>query len=203
LNYCKEHPSQKNKLLFVAHREEILQQSIDTFCGVLKDMNFGDLFVGRYQPESLDHLFISIQTFNSKKFVDSLDEEAYDFIVVDEFHHATAPIYQNLLNHFKPQILLGLTATPERMDGEDILQYFDGRIAAEIRLPEAIDRKLLCPFQYFGVTDTVDLSDIRWTRVGYDKRELSNVLSMNRGIAEKRANHVIGNIEKYTTSIDE
>ena len=203
LNYCKEHPSQKNKLLFVAHREEILQQSIDTFRGVLKDMNFGDLFVGRYQPESLDHLFISIQTFNSKNFVDFLDEEAYDFIVVDEFHHATAPIYQNLLNHFKPQILLGLTATPERMDGEDILQYFDGRIAAEIRLPEAIDRKLLCPFQYFGVTDTVDLSDIRWTRVGYDKRELSNVLSMNRGIAEKRANHVIGNIEKYTTSIVE
>ena len=74
---------------------------------------------------------------------------------MDEFHHAAAPTYQTLLEYYKPKILLGLTATPERMDGKDILDYFDNRIAAEIRLPEAIDRKLLCPFQYFGIADEV------------------------------------------------
>jgi superfamily II DNA or RNA helicase len=201
--FCQENTGKKNRLLFVAHREEILEQSIETFRGVLKDLNFGDLYVGNHKPESLDHLFVSIQTLNSQKLYEALDEDYYDFVVVDEFHHATAPIYQSLLYHFKPNILLGLTATPERMDGEDILQYFGGRIAAEIRLPEAIDRKLLCPFQYFGVKDTVDLSDIRWVRGGYDKHELSNVLSMNHEIAVKRAKHVIENIDKYTSSIDE
>ena len=89
------------------------------------------------------------------------------------------------------------------MDGEEILQYFNGRIAAEIRLPEAIDRKLLCPFQYFGVSDTVDLSDVRWVRGGYDKNELSNIFSISGAVAEKRAKHVIENIVKYTVSIDE
>ena len=80
---------------------------------------------------------------------------------MDEFHHAAAPTYQKLLSHYQPRILLGLTATPERMDGKSVLSFFDHRIAAEIRLPEAIDRKLLCPFQYFGVTDTVDLDTLR------------------------------------------
>ena len=87
-----------------------------------------------------------------------------------------------VLSHFKPRILLGLTATPERMDGKDVLEYFDGRIAAEIRLPEAIERKLLCSFQYFGVSDEVDLSEVKWTRGGYDKTELSNIYSLNRVI---------------------
>jgi len=103
-------------------------------------------------------------------------KDYYDFIIVDEFHHAAAPTYQGLLKHFSPKILLGLTATPERMDGKSILDYFDGRIASEIRLPEAIDQKLLCPFQYFGVSDDVDLSNLRWTRGGYDKSELSKVI---------------------------
>ena len=83
-------------------------------------------------------------------------------------------------NYYQPQLLLGLTATPERMDGKNILTYFNNRIAAEIRLPEAIDRKLLCPFQYFGVTDTVDLNDLRWSPGGYDKGELSQSLHPQR-----------------------
>ena len=86
----------------------------------------------------------------------------YDFIIVDEFYHAAAPSYQKLLSYYNPQILLGLTATPERMDGKDILAYFDHTIAAEIRLTDAIDRKLLCPFQYFDITDHVDLSRVKW-----------------------------------------
>ncbi len=201
--FCKKNSGQKNRLLFVAHREEILEQSIETFRGVLKDLNFGDLWVGSHKPESLEHLFVSIQTLNSKKLYDELPDDYYDFVVVDEFHHATAPIYKESLTKLSPKILLGLTATPERMDGEDILQYFNGRIAAEIRLPEAIDRKLLCPFQYFGISDDVDLSEVRWVRGGYDRRELSNILSFSGRIAEKRAESVIRNIEKYTASVEE
>ena len=201
--YCKKNPGKKNRLLFIAHREEILEQSIETFRGVLKDLNFGDLWVGSYKPESLEHLFVSIQTLNSKKIYDELPGDYYDFVVVDEFHHAAAPIYKEPLAKLSPKILLGLTATPERMDGEDILQYFNGRIAAEIRLPEAIDRKLLCPFQYFGISDDVDLSEVRWVRGGYDRRELSNLLSFSGKIAEKRAESVIRNVEKYTASIEE
>ena len=154
--FCRMNAARPCRLLFVAHREEILRQSQETFQGVLKDQNFGELFVGNHKPESLDNLFVSIQTMNSQALHEKLPEDYYDFIIVDEFHHAAAPTYQTLLNHFKPNILLGLTATPERKDGKSILDYFDNRIAAEIRLPEAIDRKLLSPFQYFGVTDAID-----------------------------------------------
>ena len=200
--FCKNNPGQRNRLLFVAHREEILRQSRDTFQGVLKDPNFGELFVGSFTPASLDHLFISVQTLNSQALYDSLPADYYDYIIVDEFHHAAAPTYQKLLNHFNPQILLGLTATPERMDGKSILDYFGGRCAAEIRLPEAIDRKLLCPFQYFGVADTVDLTDLRWVRGGYDRSQLSNLYSLNRSIAERRADHIIRSLDKYVTDMD-
>lgn len=121
----------------------------------------------------------------------------------DEFHHAAAPTYQKLLTYYKPKILLGLTATPERMDGKSVLEYFDHRIAAEIRLPEAIDRKLLCPFQYFGITDTADLESIRWSRGGYDRRELSNLYTMERLVAERRANQIIQSTVKYVTDMDD
>ena len=124
-----------------------LKKEIASADRILKDLNFGDLWVGSHKLESPEHLFVSIQTLNSKKLYDELPNDYYDFVVVDEFHHAAAPIYKEPLAKLSPKILLGLTATPERMDGEDILQYFNGRIAAEIRLPEAIDRKLLCPFQ--------------------------------------------------------
>ena len=200
--FCKSHPGQRNRLLFVAHREEILKQSRDTFQGVLKDPNFGELYVGSYRPERLDHLFVSVQTINSQALCDILPADCYDYIIVDEFHHAAAPTYQKLLNHFQPKILLGLTATPERMDGKSILDYFGGRTAAEIRLPEAIDRKLLCPFQYFGVADTVDLTDLKWVRGGYDKSQLSNLYSLNRAIAERRADHIIRSLDKYATDMD-
>lgn len=123
--------------------------------------------------------------------------------LMDEFHHAAAPTYQKLLTYYKPKILLGLTATPERMDGKNILEYFDNRIAAEIRLPEAIDRKLLSPFQYFGVTDTIDLDDLKWVRGGYEKSELSKLYSLNLVSATKRANMVVQSILKYVTDIDD
>lgn len=122
--FCRQHPGQPCRLLFVAHREEILKQSMYTFRAVLKDANFGNLFVGSHKADSIDHLFISIQTFNSQDFTTKTDADFYDYIVVDEFHHAAAPTYQKLLVYYQPQILLGLTATPERMDGKNILDYF-------------------------------------------------------------------------------
>lgn len=201
-NFRRMNPSSPCRLLFVAHREEILKQSRDTFQGILKDANFGELFVGSYKPESLDHLFISVQTLNSQALYDKLPADYYDYIVVDEFHHAAAPTYQKLLKHFTPKVLLGLTATPERMDGKSILDYFGGRTAAEIRLPEAIDRKLLCPFQYFGVSDSTDLSQLHWVRGGYDKNELSNLYTFNRAVAVKRAGEIIQAVDKYVTDID-
>nr|MCR5782139.1 DUF3427 domain-containing protein [Clostridia bacterium] len=153
--------------------------------------------------DSLDALFISIQTFNSQGFTKKTTEDFYDYIVVDEFHHAAAPTYQKLLEYYRPGILLGLTATPERMDGKSILPYFGNRIAAEIRLPEAIDRKLLCPFQYFGVTDNVDLDKLKWSAGGYDKRELSDVYTISGIVADRRADLVVSSLFRYVTDIDD
>ena len=201
--FRKQNPVRPCRLLFVAHREEILKQSLYTFRAVLKDANFGEMFVGSYKPDSIENLFISIQTFNSQDFTTKTTPEYYDYIIVDEFHHAAAPAYQKLLAYYQPQILLGLTATPERMDGKSILPHFNNRIAAEIRLPEAIDRKLLCPFQYFGVTDTVDLDTLKWSAGGYDKGELTRVYTLSGAMANRRADLVIGSLLKYVTDIND
>ncbi|MCT4542334.1 MAG: DUF3427 domain-containing protein [Vallitalea sp.] len=196
--YKKKNKS-NSRLLFVAHREEILSQSRDTFRAILKDFNFGDLLVGGHIPESLDYLFISIQSFNSIKLYEKTTRDYYDFIIVDEFHHAAAKSYQKLLDYYKPKILLGLTATPERMDGKDVLKYFDHAIASEMRLTEAINKKLLCPFQYFCVSDTEDLSNLRWSRGGYNIKELENVYTSSK----IRCNQIVTSIYKYVSDIDD
>ena len=201
--FRKQNTGKPCRLLFIAHREEILKQSLYTFRAVLKDANFGEMFVGSYRPDGIDHLFMSIQTFNSQDFTSKTSPDFYDYIIVDEFHHAAAPTYQKLLSYYQPKILLGLTATPERMDGKSILGWFGNRIAAEIRLPEAIDRKLLCPFQYFGVTDSVDLDKLKWAAGGYDKGELSKIYTLSGMIANRRADLVISSVLKYVTDIDE
>lgn len=201
--FRKQNPKTPCRLLFVAHREEILKQSLYTFRAVLKDANFGEMFVGNYKPESIDNLFISIQTFNSQSFTEKTTADFYDYIIVDEFHHAAAPSYQKLLSYYQPKILLGLTATPERMDGKTIMPYFNNRIAAEIRLPEAIDRKLLSPFQYFGVTDSIDLDKLKWAAGGYDKSELSKIYTINGAASTMRADLVVRSLLKYVTDIDD
>jgi superfamily II DNA or RNA helicase/HKD family nuclease len=166
------------RLLFVAHREEVLRQSLLAFRAVLRDANFGDLLVGGREPERLDHLFASIQSYNSRG-LDGLPADRYDYIVVDEFHHAAAPSYERLLNHVRPKVLLGLTATPERADELDVLRHFGGHLSAQIRLPDAINRKLLAPFQYFAVTDTQDLGGLRWQRGGYRTEDLDRIYTGN------------------------
>ncbi len=193
-------PRQYPRLLFVAHREEILKQSLSVFRGILRDPNFGDLMVGGHKPSQIDHLFISIQSLNSADLPARTTPDYYDMIIVDEFHHAAAPSYQKLLTYYMPQILLGLTATPERMDDLDILEYFDGKISAEIRLPEAINRKLLAPFHYFGVTDIIDLSGVSWKQGKYDIRELSQIFIASTQ-RDQRVDQIILAIEQYTTDI--
>jgi superfamily II DNA or RNA helicase/HKD family nuclease len=174
---CRE-SRRRPSLLFVAHREEILRQALGSFRGVLKDQNFGDLLVGGQNPEQDRHLFCSIQSYNSRDLVQR-SPETFEYIVVDEFHHAAAPSYRQLLDHVEPQILLGLTATPERSDQLDVLQWFGGRTSAEIRLPDAINRRLLCPFQYFGISDTVDLDSLSWQRGGYRIEDLDHLYTGN------------------------
>ena len=188
-------------LLFIAHREEILKQSLSCFRQVMKDPDFGALAVGGHRANHVEHLFMSIQTLNSQRFFEKMDPYYYDMIIVDEFHHAAARSYQHLLTHFHPKILLGLTATPERMDGGDILSYFGGHIAAEIRLPDAIERRLLCPFHYFGVTDPVSLAEIKWTGGEYDASELERLYTAERALASQRARAIGDALLRYTADI--
>lgn len=190
------------RLLFVAHREEILKKSRDTFRYICKDLNFGELLVGNNKPESIENLFVSIQSLNSSKLIERTSPDFYDYIVIDEVHHGAAQSYKKLLEYYKPKVLLGLTATPERMDGEDITRFFDKKMAYELRLPEAIDNKLLCPFQYFGVSDFVDLSDLKWTRGGYEVSELENVYVFDTEKAKRRAQDIIKNTIKYVDDIE-
>ncbi len=162
------------KLLFIAHRKEILQQSLVTFRHVLRDGAFGELYVDGHRPDEWQHVFASVQSLQSID-LDRVAPDAFDVVIVDEFHHAAAPTYKKLLNHLQPGVLLGLTATPERTDGESILHWFGDRIAVELRLWDALERQLLSPFHYFGLHDNTDLSQLRWTRGAYDRAQLENV----------------------------
>lgn len=196
-SFCKQNPNSQNRLLFIAHRQEILNQSIKTYRGILRNANFADVLYGNQKVSQIDHLFMTIQSFNAKKFETKVPADFYDYIVVDEFHHAAAKSYQKLLSYFKPKILLGLTATPERTDGLDVFKYFDRHTAAEIRLPEAINRQLLVPFQYFGITDTVDLSSVKFEKGYYDKTELENIYVGD----DARTFNIISSVRKYVTDI--
>ncbi|MDQ0796189.1 DUF3427 domain-containing protein [Streptomyces sp. B1I3] len=167
------------RLLFVAHRKEILEQSLRVYQNVLVDANFGELLVGGEIPDHWTHVFASVQSLNAKT-LERLAPDHFDVIVIDEFHHGTSPTYRRLLDHFTPEELLGLTATPERMDGLNIQdEFFDGRIAAEMRLWEALANDLLSPFHYFGITDNTDMSTVTWKRGAYDSTALSNLFTGN------------------------
>jgi superfamily II DNA or RNA helicase/HKD family nuclease len=168
----------RGRLLFVAHRKELLQQALATFRAVMRDGNFGELWVDGERPTQSAHVFASVQTL-ARVELDRLARDAFDVVIVDEFHHAAAPTYQRLLEHLQPRLLLGLTATPERTDGQSVLGWFDGRIAAELRLWDALERGLLCPFQYFGVHDQSDLSGLRFTRGQYEVADLEKLFTGN------------------------
>ncbi|MBF0408887.1 MAG: DUF3427 domain-containing protein [Candidatus Riflebacteria bacterium] len=187
--------SSSAKLLFVAHREEILRQSRATFRAVLRSNSFGELWIGGKEPEHYKQLFVSVQTLNNRIEQLNVASDYYDFIIIDEVHHISADSYRPILNRFTPQILLGLTATPERHDGSDIRNDFCGVIAAELRLPEAINQRYLCPFQYFGIDDPVDLSNVQWLKGRYLSSELSKLYMAN----EQRVAHILRAMEDIIT----
>ncbi|MBS9535462.1 DUF3427 domain-containing protein [Mycobacterium sp. M1] len=165
-------------VLFVAHRKEILTQALRMYREVLTDATFGELLVDSQQPTGWRHVFASIQSLSGNRLAD-ITPDHFDVVVVDEFHHAEAASYRRLLDHVQPIELLGLTATPERADGVDVRAFFDGRIAAELRLWEALEQNLLCPFHYFGIHDGTDLEAVQWKRGGYDQAALSGVYTGN------------------------
>lgn len=165
------------RLLFVAHREEILAQSRATFAHALRDGSFGEFWVGGDRPRVFDHVFASIQSLNAGG-IEAIEPSHFDVVIVDEFHHAAAASYARLLARVQPVELLGLTATPERADGLPILHWFGDRIAAELRLWDAIDQHRLVPFSYFGIADNLDLREIPWKRgTGYDVEQLTSAIT--------------------------
>ncbi|MFK0104854.1 DUF3427 domain-containing protein [Streptomyces sp. NPDC091217] len=165
------------RLLFVAHRKEILKQSLRKYREVLNDASFGEPLFSGELPRDWEHVFASVQSLTDQR-LEQFDPKHFDVIVVDEFHHATATTYRRVLSHFEPKQLLGLTATPERADGLNVQdEFFKGRIAAEMRLWEALDNDLLCPFHYFGVPDGTDLTRLNWRSGTYDQSQLGDLFS--------------------------
>ena len=193
--FNRENPGAK--LLFVAHREEMLKQARKTFQAVLRDASFGELWVGGIKPEHFNQLFVSVQTLKGQIKSLVLTDDFYDMIVIDEVHHISANSYRSILSLFSPDILLGLTATPERQDGKSILEDFCHTIAAELRLSDAINRRYLCPFQYFGIDDVVDLSDVTWKKGRYIPGELTQIYTQN----DNRVNHILQNMDSILEDI--
>jgi superfamily II DNA or RNA helicase/HKD family nuclease len=191
-------------LLFVVHRKEILQQALECFRSVLRDQNFGELLVDGLQPQGWQHVFASVQSLNSLRPWIDLGQRHFTHVVVDEAHHGVAASYRPLFDHLQPQRLLGLTATPERMDGSSILDDFAGEMTAEIRLPEALAEKLLCPFHYFGVSDNVDLSEEKFWRNGrYASDVLEQVFTGDDIRALQRVDLILKALRRYQPEIDE
>lgn len=197
-HHSQSEKGRTSRILFTAHREEILRQSLYTYRSVLQDANFGTLWVGNEAPQTeADYacLFVSVSMFNSRfeSLFSQLPADYYDYIVIDEAHHSQADSYRKLFSHFHPQLLIGLTATPERMDGKDLRPDFGGRISAEIRLPQALQAGLLTPFQYLCVTDCTDLSDDSlWNGQRYVIERLADKLCL-----PERAQRIVDALHHY------
>ena len=191
-------------LLFVAHRKEILEQARDCFRTLLRDPNFGELLVGGECPRDWRYLFASVQSLLSAEPWLQHGALHYPFIVIDEAHHSAAASYRPIFTHYQPQILLGLTATPERMDGTSILPDFGGEYTAEIRLPEALEEKLLCPFHYFGITDPVSLADERFWKAGhYDITALTEAYTGDDIRARQRLDVILTSLRRYQPDLSQ
>ena len=198
-----EDKQRQARLLFVAHRKEILEQAAGTFRAVLRIPDFGELLVGPHVAARFDHLFCSVDMLGTRRLWEQVGADFYDFIIVDEVHHGPAASYRAIFERFSPRILLGLTATPERMDGASVAADFGSRFAAEIRLPEALEEKLLCPFHYFGVADPVSLATDRFWRGGkYDIAELENVYTGAHVLALQRLDVVVSSLLRYEPDLD-
>ena len=167
------------RVLFVAHRDEILHQSMRTFRKIRPGSSCGryDGSLTALQLDRTEMLFASIQTLGRVEHLKRFAPDAFDYIVVDEFHHAAASTYRRLLDYFEPKFLLGLTATPERTDGGDLLGLCDENLVYRCDLIRGIEEELLSPFEYFGVPDEVDYSNIPWRSRRFDEAALTTAVS--------------------------
>ncbi|KAA6447298.1 DUF3427 domain-containing protein [Bacillus swezeyi] len=184
---------QPKKLLFIAHREELLDKAIETFQHVTdENLKFGKLTGTKKQFEK-EFLFSTVQTLHKSENLNQFSRDEFDYIVIDEFHHAEALSYQDILQYFKPKFLLGLTATPERLDGKDVLAICDHNVVYEVRLRDALEAELLAPFHYFAISDhTVDYDKVKITNGMYDEGSLVKHLKTH-----KRVDYIAKMIDKY------
>jgi superfamily II DNA or RNA helicase/HKD family nuclease len=170
------------RLLFVAHREEILRLAMRTYREVLRDPEFGDLLTGSHEPERWDHLFATIDSLTSRDLMATVGADHWHTVVVDECHRLAADRFDAFVTAIRPSVLLGLTATPERSDGQPIAQYFDARPdgspAVELRLWHALDLQLLAPFEYYACDDATDFSAVPWDRPG-EREAVDNLVTGN------------------------
>lgn len=169
-----------NKVLFVAHREEILKQAAVSFKNVRNSDDYG-FFYGKQKDVDKSVIFASVATLGREEYLKKayFPEDYFDYIVIDEFHHAVNEQYRRIVNYFKPKFMLGLTATPERMDGKNIYEICDYNVPYEISLKEAINKGLLVPFHYYGVYDETDYSGLHLVKGRYDEKELTEIYRNN------------------------
>lgn len=189
------------KLLFIAHRAQILTQALSTFRQVLRDPAFGELLDGDNTPAQYEHIFATINTVHGRRLVEQLGSHFWRMVIVDEAHHLPAATFDQFIGAVQPHYLLGLTATPERSDGQSLMYYFDSRPdgspAVSLRLWDALDQQLLTPFEYYATADDTDMTTVEWGR-GAEVAQLSNIVSGNA----MRARAVINAIEKYVADLN-
>ncbi|HEY5560635.1 MAG TPA: DEAD/DEAH box helicase family protein [Clostridiaceae bacterium] len=181
------------KILFVAHREEILKQAEATF-KIIRPKDKTGIFNGIEKNKDKNILFASVQTLGQNQYLkeEYFKKDEFDYIIMDEFHHAVAGNYQNILDYFTPKFLLGLTATPERLDNKDVFALCDYNVVYELRLKAAIDKGWLVPFRYYGVYDETNYENITYKNGKYDEKSLEAALMIN-----KRAEVILKHYEKY------
>lgn len=172
-----------SRVLFIAHREEILRQAKRSFERVMPDRT-GGLYDGNQKEGNADMVFASIFTLSMKKHLHAFQPDSFDLIVVDEFHHAAASSYERVLRYFRPRFLLGITATPDRNDNKDVYALCDGNVAYRIDFIEAVRRGWLAPFRYYGIYDDIDYSQIKWLGNRYDEEQLLQA-QLREEVAEK------------------
>jgi superfamily II DNA or RNA helicase/HKD family nuclease len=184
-----------SKVLFVAHREEILSQAMRSFKNVRPEGSFS-MFSGSSKEKEGDIVFATVQTLGEQEYLNAefFKRDAFDYVVIDEFHHAAAGNYQKIIDYFRPKFLLGITATPERLDNKDVFAICDYNVAYEVRLKSAIEKGWLVPFRYYGIYDETDYSAISLRKGKYDEAELESALMIN-----KRADLVLNHYRKYRT----
>ena len=189
------------RLLFVAHRVQILIQAISTFRQVLRDSNFGDLLDGNNEASQHEHLFSTINTAHNRNLVGQHGADFWNMVIIDEAHHLPASSFDKFVTSIRPAILLGLTSTPERADGKSLNQYFDARPdgspAVTLRLWDALDQELLAPFEYYATHDNIDLTSVQWKQKNIDV-QLDNIISAS----DIRARSALQAVETYVSDLE-